>query len=94
MMPGYVQMWDVLMQMALTDLYGEWYPMIHDEWMRNLLRNRPNLSRKRLGPTGARGCPHPRLSGHRVFLDLIDALELPDPGDRHILAEAIHGRAD
>src|SRR6266508_3580568 len=28
------------------------------------------------------------------FEDLIDALDLPDPGDRHVLAAAIHGRAD
>ena len=28
------------------------------------------------------------------FEGLIDALELPDPGDRHVLAAAIHSRAD
>jgi hypothetical protein len=28
------------------------------------------------------------------FEELIDALELPGPGDRHVLAAAMHGRAD
>jgi hypothetical protein len=28
------------------------------------------------------------------FEGLIDGLDLPDPNDRHVLAAAIHGRAD
>jgi hypothetical protein len=82
------------MQMALTDLYqAKWSRMIHDEWMRNLLRNRPDLTRERLERTCERMDAHTRDCLVIGFEDLIDALELPDPGDRHVLAAAIHGRA-
>jgi predicted nucleic acid-binding protein len=86
---------DLLMQLALTDLYrAKWSPMIHDEWMRNLLRHRPDLTRERLERT--RACMDANTRDCLVLgcEALIDALELPDPGDRHVLAAAIHGRAD
>jgi predicted nucleic acid-binding protein len=86
---------DLLMQMALTDLYrAKWSPMIHDEWMRNLLRNRPDLTRERLERTRERMDAHTRDCLVIGFEDLIGALDLPDPDDRHVLAAAIHGRAD
>jgi len=35
---------DLLMRLALTDLYrARWTDMIHDEWTRNVLRQRPDL---------------------------------------------------
>ena len=35
---------DLLMRLALTDLYrARWTDMIHDEWTRNLKRQRPEL---------------------------------------------------
>jgi predicted nucleic acid-binding protein len=86
---------DVLMQMALTDLYrAKWSPMIHEEWMRNLLQSRPDLSRERLQRIRELMDAHTRGCVVTGFENLIDALELPDPGDRHVLAAAIHGRAD
>ncbi len=86
---------DLLMQLALTDLYqAKWSPMIHEEWMQNLLRNRPDLTRERLERTHERMNSHTRDCLVIGFEDLIDALELPDPGGRHVLAAAIHGRAD
>jgi predicted nucleic acid-binding protein len=86
---------DLLMQMALTDLYrAKWSHMIHDEWMRNLLHNRPDLTRERLERTRECMDSHTRDCLVIGFEDLINALELPDPGDRHVLAAAIHGRAD
>ncbi len=40
---------DLLMRLALTDLYhAKWTQEIHKEWMRNLLKNRPDLSLERL----------------------------------------------
>ena len=38
-----------------------------------------------------RAFPAPSVSG---FESLIPAFSLPDPGDRHVLAAAIHARAD
>ena len=74
---------DLLMQMALTDLYrARWSHMIHDEWMRNLLRNRPDLTRERLERTRERMDANSRDCLVIGFEDLIDTLELPDPGDR------------
>lgn len=35
---------DMLMRLALTDLYrARWTDMIHDEWTRNVLKQRPDL---------------------------------------------------
>jgi hypothetical protein len=40
---------DLLMRLALTDLYhAKWTHEIHKEWMRNLLKNRPDLTAERL----------------------------------------------
>lgn len=40
---------DLLMRLALTDLYqAKWTKDIHKEWMRSLLKNRPDLSEERL----------------------------------------------
>ena len=39
---------DLLMHLALTDLYrAKWTDMIHEEWIRNVLANRPDLSQER-----------------------------------------------
>ena len=36
---------DLLMRLALTDLFqARWTDQIHDEWTRNVLANRPDLS--------------------------------------------------
>lgn len=37
---------DLLMRLALTDLFrARWTDDIHEEWMRSLLANRPDLTR-------------------------------------------------
>jgi len=39
---------DLLMQLALSDLYrARWTARIHEEWITALLRQRPDLSRMR-----------------------------------------------
>ena len=41
---------DLLMRLALTDLYrARWTDMIHDEWTRNVLKQRPDLKPEDLG---------------------------------------------
>lgn len=43
---------DLLMHLAMTDLYrAKWTNEIHDEWMRNVLANRPDLTRTQLERT-------------------------------------------
>lgn len=86
---------DLLMNLALTDLFrARWTSAIHEEWIRNLLESRPDLTRARLERTRdqmnlyVRGC---LIEGYE---GLIPTLTLPDPDDRHILAAAIQGEAN
>lgn len=86
---------DLLMELALTDLFrAKWSSMIHDEWVRSILKNRPDLSSDDLKRTRELMDRHVRDCLVENFEDLIPALQLPDPNDRHVLAAAIRGRAD
>lgn len=86
---------DLLLQLALTDLFrAKWTNAIHDEWIRNVLANRPDLTRARLERTRELMNAHVRDCLVSGFEALIPALTLPDPDDRHVLAAAIVGRAD
>jgi hypothetical protein len=83
------------MQLAVTDLFlAKWSDVIHDEWIRNLLKNRPDLTAEQLAWTRGRMNAHVPDALVTGFEDLIPSLTLPDPDDRHVLAAAIHGRAD
>lgn len=86
---------DVLMQLALTGLYrAKWSTRIHEEWIRNVLKNRPDLSKESLEKT--------RDLMNSVILDcLVEdyediemGLQLPDLNDRHVLAAAIVSSCD
>lgn len=86
---------DVLMHLVLTDLYrARWTNLIHEEWIRSVLANRPDLTRAQLERTRDLMNAHARDAVVENFEDLIPALSLPDPDDRHVLAAAIRGRAD
>lgn len=86
---------DLLMRLALTDLYqARWSDQIHEEWITAVLRNRPDLSRAQLERTRSLMNAYVRdalVDGHQ---SLVPALELPDPDDRHVLAAAIQCGAD
>lgn len=86
---------DLLMRLALTDLYrAKWSDDIHDEWIRSLLERRPDLDRE--GPERTRDLMDVHVRGCLVtgYEDLIPSLRLPDPDDRHVLAAAIVSHAD
>ncbi len=85
---------DLLMRLALTDLYrARWTDMIHDEWTRNLLAQRPELKAEDLARTRSLMNAHVRDSLVTGFKHLIPSIELPDLDDRHVVAAAIHGGA-
>ncbi|MGK0674560.1 MAG: PIN domain-containing protein [Halothiobacillaceae bacterium] len=82
---------DLLMHLALSDLYrARWSERIHDEWMRNVLANRPDLSREQLERTRALMDAHVRDCLVTGFEHLIPVIDLPDPDDRHVVAAAVH----
>ena len=86
---------DFLMWLAITNLFkARWTEEIHDEWIRNILKNRPDLTLEQLTRTknlmnvSVRDC---LVTGYK---DIIPVLQLPDAGDRHVLAAAIRCNAD
>ena len=85
---------DFLVWLAMSGRFrARWSEQIHDEWKRNVLRNRPDLSAAQLDRTSAlmdQAIPDALVTGHE---DLIDGLTLPDPEDRHVLAAAIRCHA-
>jgi len=82
---------DFLMWLGLSGRFrARWSRAIHEEWKRNLLRNRPDLSRPqldRISDLMDKAIPDCLVEGYE---DLIADLNLPDPDDRHVLAAAIH----
>ena len=85
---------DLLMHLALSDLYrARWSDMIHDEWTRNVLASRPNLTAAQLDRTRQLMNTHVRDSLVTGFEYLIPSVTLPDPDDRHVAAAAIHSGA-
>lgn len=81
---------DFLMHLALTGVYrARWTVQIHDEWQRNLLVNRKDLTLAQLARTSNamdRAIPDALVTGYEA---LCAGLTLPDPDDRHVLAAAI-----
>ncbi len=79
-----------LMHLALTGIFrAHWSAEVHEEWIRNLLKNRPDLSREKLERTRQlmeKALPDATVVGYEP---LIASLELPDRNDRHVLAAAI-----
>lgn len=85
---------DLLMHLAMTGLFrAKWTAQIHDEWIRNVLKNRSDLTEPQLRRTQALMDAHVDavVTGYE---SLIPSLNLPDPDDRHVLAAAIRARAD
>lgn len=81
---------DYFMWQAASGVFAaRWTDEIHEEWIENLLIDRPKLSRERLQRT--RELMDRHVDGVPVtgYARHIGNLELPDPNDRHVLAAAI-----
>lgn len=81
---------DLIIRLAQIGLIrARWTELIHDEWVRNVLKNNLHVSGERLRRMrelmneAVRDC---LVIGYE---DLIDSLNLPDPDDRHVLAAAV-----
>lgn len=85
---------NLLMHLALGGLFrARWSNGVHEEWISNLLRNRPDLTREKLNRTRElmdRATLDALVDGYE---ELIPELSLPDEDDRHVLAAAIRGGA-
>jgi predicted nucleic acid-binding protein len=84
----------LIMYLAQTGIFrARWTDDIHREWIQNLITKRPDLEVAKLSRVQ-------NLMNESVldclvvgYEPLIPSLNLPDPGDRHILAAAIKGHA-
>jgi predicted nucleic acid-binding protein len=89
---------DFLLHLATQKLYQpKWSEIIHDEWTRSLLKNRPDLKAKSLQKqvdlmdSIFRDA---KVETNEDFEKIIEELNLPDKDDRHILATAILSNAE
>jgi hypothetical protein len=71
-----------------------WSDDVHREWTAALTRDRPDLDTKRIARTRElmeSNVPGATITGYQ---GRIADLVLPDANDRHVLAAALHGKAD
>lgn len=86
---------DIFLQLANDDLFqAKWTADIQREWINALIRNEPHRDRYKLERTRERMDSEIRDALIIGYESRIDALNLPDPDDRHVLAAAIVGRCD
>jgi predicted nucleic acid-binding protein len=85
---------DLLLSLAVSGIYqARWTRIIQDEWIRKLSDHRPDLRQEALERTASLMNAAIKDSIVENFEHLIDALVLPDPNDRHVLAAAIASQA-
>jgi predicted nucleic acid-binding protein len=85
---------DLFVELATTDVVeARWTEEIHEEWMRNVLINRPDLGFEQLSRTKNLMNANVENCLVRGYEAIIQELELPDLGDRHVLAAAIRSRS-
>jgi predicted nucleic acid-binding protein len=87
---------DLLIRVATKralNVRAHWSYQILDEMVRSILERRPDLDPQRLARTTQMMCdalPDCLVTGYEA---LVESIELPDPGDRHVLAAAIKAGA-
>ncbi|WP_068878793.1 MULTISPECIES: PIN domain-containing protein [unclassified Phenylobacterium] len=88
------QLRNLLVQLAADRLVdARWSDDIHDEWIRNLLKKEPRLTRERLERTRDlmnSALPNATVTGYAAR---IPGISLRDPDDRHVVAAAVEGGA-
>jgi len=81
---------NIVVQIAVDRLVdARWTDEIHDEWIRNLVARVPGIPIERLQITRKLmddALPDATVAGYQAHLE---AMTLPDPDDRHIVAAAI-----
>ncbi len=86
---------DFFIRLAQTGIVlAKWTEAIHDEWLRNVLKDKPLLTAERLVRTRTLRNEAVRDCLVYGYESLIDSLALPDPDDRHGLAAAESWDAD
>ena len=86
---------DLFIRLAQAGLVrARWTEAIHDEWVRNVLKDNPALSLERLTRTRSLMTEAVRDCLVTGYEDLIESLSLPDPDDRHGLASGIRANAE
>lgn len=83
------------MYLAMTDLFrAKWTEAIHKEWMRNVQKDYPDITREKA--ERIRDLMNAHVTDCLVtgYEELIPALTLPDPDDRHVLAAGIRAGAN
>jgi len=85
---------DVLLWLAAESAYRpRWTDTLHEEWMRAVLADRPDLTRGQLERTRSlmnQVAPESLVEGYEKH---VSSLALPDQDDRHVLAAAIAAKA-
>ena len=85
---------DTLLSLAVERLYhARWSVTIHDEWTRNLAKDRPDLAAKLPAVIALMNASVPDCLVTN-YEQLANNIELPDADDRHVVAAAIAGHAD
>jgi len=84
---------DFFMRLAVNLYQPKWTEKIHEEWIRNVLEDRPDLTPAQLTRTRDLMNRHAGACLVSGYEALIPTLTLPDPDDRHVLAAAIKGEA-
>jgi hypothetical protein len=84
---------DFFMRLAVKLYQPKWTEEIHEEWTRNVLEDRPDLTAAQLTRTRELMNRHGGACLVTGYEPLIPSLTLPDEGDRHVLAAAIKAAA-
>lgn len=86
---------DLLIRLGLSGMYQpKWSATIEDEWQRNLLATRADLTPEQIQRTATlmnKAVPDAMIID---FEPLIDSVDLPDVDDRHVVAAAVRSNAE
>lgn len=90
-----VSLRNLLMRLTLNGLFqARWSADVHEEWIRAVRQDRPDIPIARLQQLRAAMDREARDALVVGYKPLIEGIRLPDPNDRHVLAAAIVGNAD